>query len=299
MGRESRRRQHEIEGGPDEHATYGFYLVAFLDVLGQTEALRRLKSLPFTQEALPAAVDLLRTTVGRVRAVRDAFDNYLAIAREKDVINPAIPAEYRKRLEGIADRKFTQRGFSDCFVITAPLFGEGDPVRAIRDIFAVLHGIAGMCLVSMAQGKFLRGGVDVERGIEIYPGELYGPGLLCAYELEKNEAHYPRVLIGDGLINYLASLRGLDISDQWLAYGRTLAGEIERLICPAPDDGKRMVHMLSPAILELGEPMKVSAAQAFERVKAERSRFRADESVRLEAYYGRLVQYFNAFGFVE
>jgi hypothetical protein len=298
VGRESRRKK-QAPNVPEasDALVYGFYLVAFLDLLGQTDELRRLGTLPHTADKLPEALSALKRTAGRVRSVRDAFENYLAAARSRENVplNPSIAPEYRVRLDA-AKGKFVQRGFSDCFVITTPLFGEEDPVRAVRDVYSVLFGIAGMSLVSMAQGKPLRGGIDIERGIEIYPGEVYGPGLLCAYELEKNEAKYPRVLVGSGLVNYLKSLRSLDASDRWLAHGRNMGSEVEQLICAAPDDGKPMVHMLSPVLMELGEHLTMSATGAYAWAKSERERFISEGNEKLATYYSRLVEYFDGFG---
>src|SRR3989442_10731642 len=183
MGRASNRKKRQGQEGSSDSATYGYFLVAFLDLVGQTSELRRFSSFPHTPEHLDDAISVWRRTAGRVRPVRNAFESFLKTARQPYEMNSQIPAPYQQRFQALGKPKLTLRGFSDCFVITTPLFGEGDdPVRAIRDVFSIVYGITGMSLVSMAQGKPIRGGIDVERGIEIYAKEYYGPGLLSAYE---------------------------------------------------------------------------------------------------------------------
>ena len=43
-----------------------------------------------------------------------------------------------------------------------------------------VYGLAGMSLAPLAEGIPLRAGIDVERGIDIFPNEVYGPALLKA-----------------------------------------------------------------------------------------------------------------------
>jgi hypothetical protein len=47
----------------------------------------------------------------------------------------------------------------------------------------------------------------VERAIDIFPNEVYGPGLVSAHVLESEVAQYPRVVVGPGLMRYLAALQ--------------------------------------------------------------------------------------------
>lgn len=82
-----------------------------------------------------------------------------------------------------------------------PLFADG--VRAIRDLYFIVFGIAGMSLASLAAQTTIRGGIDVERGIKVSADEIYGPALYTAHRLEKSPAQHPLVGVGDGMTEYL------------------------------------------------------------------------------------------------
>ena len=49
-------------------------------------------------------------------------------------------------------------------------------------------------------------GVEVGLGTELDNGEIYGPVLYKAYELERELPEYPRIVVGRELINYLTQL---------------------------------------------------------------------------------------------
>jgi hypothetical protein len=55
-----------------------FYCVAFIDVLNQTEVLRRISKLPESEDEKKRVTDLWRQSVGRIRLFRRLFDKYFA-----------------------------------------------------------------------------------------------------------------------------------------------------------------------------------------------------------------------------
>jgi len=98
----------------------------------------------------------------------------------------------------------------------------------------------------------------------------------------------------------VAQSKELETSDSlWTEFGRKYAVDCENLICLAPDDGKPMLHVLSPPLLGAGSPMPDMASDAHAWAKSEKARFEKEGDAKLTAYYTRLVQYFNAFGFVD
>src|SRR5438045_4043107 len=60
-----------------------------------------------------------------------------------------------------------------------------------------------LMLTSLAWGHPIRVGLDVGTGVEVERGQLYGPAVVKAYELESRAAEYPRVIVGDTLADYL------------------------------------------------------------------------------------------------
>jgi hypothetical protein len=55
----------------------------------------------------------------------------------------------------------------------------------------------------ISEGVFIRGGITIGELIHQDSGIIMGPALIDAYELEKNCAIYPRIVLSDKLINKL------------------------------------------------------------------------------------------------
>lgn len=300
MGREARRNRSAVkEAATRDPAYYGYYLVAFIDVLGQQEEIAKLVALPHATESRDAVLDILKRTTGRVAKIRRNFGNYFRTAGANQQSLRGLTAEQVREYNKMRTLTFHQVGFSDSFVIAVPL-GEREfgPATAALGVWAALFGLAGMSLAAMAEGIPLRAGIDVERAIAFFPNEVYGPALVNAYQLESRVAAYPRGVVGDGLLRYLAYLEEpRSNGTKWTAMSATLAERCRRLICEDPSDGQAMLHMLSPDILSLGEQFTEPAKMAYEWADAEAARFVAAGDQKHAPRYEKLVAYFRAFGF--
>jgi hypothetical protein len=138
--------------------TLAYYFVAFVDLLGQSDQLSRLKSIPSADEEKEATIAIMKETGGVVRNVRNSFKEYFETSKE---MSPGalenVPSERREEFKKIRDLKVFQTGFSDSFVVAVPLQVEGgtDPVglaRAANDVWNALMGLAGLSLVALSQG---------------------------------------------------------------------------------------------------------------------------------------------------
>jgi hypothetical protein len=278
---------------------YGYFLVAFVDLLGQQEELAKLAALPHTPESRLAVEQGIRRTAARVVKTRKAFGDFFRIAATNRQslagLTPAQVTEYNR----MRSLTFHQIGFSDSFVISVPLTEttEFGAATAALGVWATLYGLTGMSLASLAEGVPLRAGIDVERGMDIFANEVYGPALMNAYKLECKVAQYPRSVVGDGLMRYLDYLEGLPQINRWSMVPKDLAPQCRRLICPAPDDGLHMLHMLSGDILALGEKFTEPASVANKWARQEHQRFEQEGNDKLTGYYARLVRYFEASGY--
>jgi hypothetical protein len=177
----------------NENYTLGWYLVAFLDVLGQRKRFRQLR-LPKTQEEYLSVQEVLRNTVGFVSRLRDVFCDVFRgqfEALQAGVLN-SKPVE-----ENFLPPDFL--GFSDSFIASVALRNEDQHLAANIKVFATLSAACIVMLTSLASKHALRGGIDIGLAAELSPGEIYGSALEGAYRLESCQAEYPRVLIGDEL----------------------------------------------------------------------------------------------------
>jgi hypothetical protein len=278
--------------------TLAYYFVAYVDLLGQSDELARLKSLPQTEADKAATIAIMKDTAGVVRNVRQSFQEYFETSK---TMSPEalknVPPERKEEFKQIRALKVFHTGFSDSFVIAVPLQVEGgrDPVglaRAVNDLWNALIGLTGLSLIALSQGIALRGGVDIGLGIQIFPNEVYGPVLVSAHRLESQVAEYPRTAVGSGVLDYLAFLEQLPETEPLNRYTATMATRCRDFICAAPDDGCPMLHFLSrhvPAATPLAIPDR-RAAENWVRDQIEK--YSSNRNEKLARRYARLYRYF-------
>lgn len=96
--------------------------------------------------------------------------------------------------------------FSDLIVHTVPLLSKSNQNKPGGIVFREIRYMAMVQAVLIEKGLLLRGAVTVG-DIERTYGVLFGPGLISAYELERDHAEYPRIVVDDRLIEALKSNR--------------------------------------------------------------------------------------------
>ena len=185
---------------------YRFYLVAFLDILGQKDKLLGIKALPQTPEEFDVFMKLDKETRGTVMNFRKIFLNFFKGMYKKRPIPPELTEEQRAKYLEIKERveklKPSVIPFSDSIIVYVPL-SDDDRVIQVDGIFSSMLAIAGAFLGLMISGNIFRGGIEIGIGCRIGPNEIYGPALAKAHELESKRAKYPRVVAGDELVDFL------------------------------------------------------------------------------------------------
>jgi hypothetical protein len=185
-----------------DSVTFGNYMVAFVDVLGQKEAMRKFKGLPETEEEMKEFTGAAKGTFGVVDGIRMMFGNwYNAFISEKEPPYP-MTQEQRRDYQRLIRCEVKFQRFADTVVIYVPLGGEFSPMP-IQGVYAALAACASTFFFSLAGKHPLRVGIEVGLAAEMYEGEIYGPALYEAYRLENEIAQYPRIVLGDELIRYL------------------------------------------------------------------------------------------------
>jgi hypothetical protein len=186
---------------------YGYYLVAFVDVLGQKEAFRDINAMPETEEASQNLLNAHKQTVGFVRRFRDRFRDFFdAYTKEKES-EIKIPQEKKEQFNAMRKSILKYTSFSDCIQAYVPLRSEEYHSQCINGVFGVLGACGCMLLQSLSENKSFRAGLEVGIGTELESDELYGPAFFNAYTLESKIAKLPRIVIGEELINYLMHLK--------------------------------------------------------------------------------------------
>lgn len=277
--------------------SYSF--VAYLDMLGQSDKLRRLERLPRSKDEERQIINTLAKTALNVRMMREQFSLHFQGGLLKEESIPAHRRHIMRRLFGVLPRL---RGFSDSVVITVPLTGT-EVIESVAAITAVQRALLAVAAV---QTNFLansnspvRGGIDVGLGIDIYEGEYYGRALVEAYLLESEEADYPRVLVGPGLTGYLGAVEqaARSFEPDLAHFAVATIQSCRELLLADPEDQRLAVDPMAVALFEDGSGSDRGAAlcqAAVSRTQSLAQSFKQDGNVKLASRYERLERSLHA-----
>lgn len=198
--------------------TAGYYVVAFVDLLGQQGHLGELKGLPdkANPEEMQGFVQALKNTYGVVTGMRRNFSKFFSAFTKENPRAAQLSPDQQVIYRQLTSEPIQFQSFSDSAIAYLPI--RTDRLKLpCRGIFGVLGASASTLLVSLAAGHPVRGGVDLGIGLEISKGEIYGSALARAHALESKVASYPRIVVGQELVTYLtltAQQRPYDIYSQ-------------------------------------------------------------------------------------
>jgi hypothetical protein len=125
---------------------------------------------------------------------------------EKETI-VRVPEEKKRKFDELRKVTLRYRYFSDTIYAFVPLQTTGFHANAINGIYGIFGACGGMLLGSLAEGKPFRAGIDVGYATELQYGDIFGPAAIKAYEIEQKIAGYPRIVVGDTLLDYLDCLQ--------------------------------------------------------------------------------------------
>ncbi len=187
---------------------YGYYAVAFIDILGQKEIFNQLNNIEFNDqpETKDKIIEIYKNSAGVVEEMRQNFQDFFNSFIQEKPSTYSVPEEKRLIYDEVRKVKLKHYSFSDSIVAFVPLQSDKYVTPAINGVFGIFGACGVFLLMSLAKGKVFRGGFDVGKGIELESGEVYGPALYNAHYLECRIAQYPRIVLGNELIRYLKSL---------------------------------------------------------------------------------------------
>lgn len=184
---------------------FGYYIVAYLDILNQSKFLKSLDFFPENEEEIAKVMTLAKETFGAVTQLREIIGNCLQQYSVPKVDLSKFTEEQKSQFYELNRTEINYKGFSDCVAIYAPV-SKGDQKSVnVMNVYAIMATCAILFLSFPATELCIRGGIDIGPGMIIFKDEFYGPALLRAYKLESEIAQYPRMAVGHGLINFLLS----------------------------------------------------------------------------------------------
>lgn len=276
------------------------YVVALVDVLNQRNILTQWGAACAQGDPQWTACASAKA-VEQILWVREHLIDYLTTFR-----NSQLPERY---LDGLADeerRKYLEwteaelsvQYFSDTCILYAPARFLNN-VPALKEVFGAIIGIGSLYPLLLSKGIVIRGAVEIGPATILYESEIYGPCLAEAYQLEQEEADYPRVVVGPRVVQLIERTLQLKGSAPEEKIALRTASAIRDAIV-IDDDGRHAIHYLGSRFSQAADnPHLVKGIQyvhkAYNWVCTEHERWRQARNTLLARRYARLRRYFDHF----
>jgi hypothetical protein len=291
---DNRNNAGELDDGT---VLIGQYVVLFMDVLNQREAIRRLEKLPTNKVEHAGYVSALKDSKGKVEGLRKILRTFYASYRDAPSVAPIEQLNTEQR--AVFDRlkagrsSLSFQGFADTVVAFAPLTSSDSGVLPVDSLYAVLAAAGSALMTSLAAGVPIRGGLDINVALVFPENDLYGPAALEAFRLESEVAQYPRVAIGKNVLEFLHTVLASTQGGLLAQTNREMAKVCLSLLETAPD--------AVPFVNFLGTPFRKildgSANNLFSKgldfARREHEKFLAVGNQKLAGRYSLLRQYFE------
>lgn len=269
----------------NQNIEIGNYVVAFIDILGQREALSKFTTLPAHDdpEEIHKVTALCKETFGVIEglsgSVKSFFDGYL----DKKYVFAQI----------IGHPEIKIQRFSDGLVFFISLRDNLQRV-SVGSVFGLLAACCSVFLTQLAGKHPVRGGIEIGMGTELREGEIYGPVVANAYVLESNIAQYPRIVIGNELWNYLTKTTNLKGNSQIEQLNNKIANECLSLLT-LDCDGRPILDYLGEGFLKKNnqKPIEQLISKAYEFVINQSELFQKEQKAKLAFRYTLLRNYFD------
>jgi len=288
----------------DELINYTYYVVAIIDVLGQSEKLQSLTAIPQTPQQKEQFTKVIRDTFGAVGALRkgfrEFFEGYHDPCRRHDPGSGSLPAGTKEAVIEPGKPDLGEVYFSDMFLFYAPVYQQDGQV-SVNAIYSMLTASATLMRIALAGKIAIRGGIDIGIAAEFGPGDPYGRALCQANYLERHVAQYPRIVIGPELMQFIEDQAGRAATDD-LSKANCIMARTCKLLVQSDFDGIPFVDFLGPAMLAIAGDSKPKYQQAIRAghsfVVGEHERFKksallSEHDRKLAQRYGVLRAYYE------
>jgi hypothetical protein len=185
---------------------YSFYLVAYVDILGQRAKIRDLR-MPLNQEDYDRTLASLKETAGVVLGLRDMFETSFSELSKPSEISNNLSPEMQSEIMKLRRNEINFMGFSDSIIVSVNLANNDYNLTPMNGIYPALFTLCNVFLSMLAIGHPIRGGIDIGPCVSLPNSEIYGAALERAYYLESKVANYPRLVVGKELYDYILEVK--------------------------------------------------------------------------------------------
>jgi hypothetical protein len=220
-----------------------WYVVAYLDLLGQQDVLNNITALPHVEnrEEVAAFKEKVAAFYRPLYGLETFFKAGIKPFKEGSVKETTFLPSEQELLKQFRSTPVFYRHFSDSLIVHIPLSNDTGKFQC-HAIYGVLAATAVTFLSCLVHSWVIRGGIELGLAMDIEEGEVYGPALARAYRLESRVAQYPRVVIGEELVRYLQMVAGQEASMEEKAHARIAARSLGLLA--SDDDGCNFLDWL-------------------------------------------------------
>lgn len=268
------------------------YCMAFVDLLGQRDALKGEGLLPVFADSKDEERfrERVKGSIGQIVRLQEHAAEYLKDRPELSMRNQ-LDEEDLESYDEARRLNVQQLRWSDGLVLYTTMRGR-TPMNAIFNIFGTAGGL---CLLGLGMGDPIRGGIDVSWGAELHDGEIYGAVVANSYELE-TLAQYPRIIVGNRVIQYLnVAIDRCDESDKAQLINRALAKICLQMI-GTDVDGHYILNYLGGGFTEAitKDNSKDMYEAAYKYAHAQYEKYQAERNSKLAVRYNWLLAYMEA-----
>ena len=281
---------------PNTNLVHNFWIVGMLDILGQTEAM---KDIDFVDEDMDQSKKELfergvRSVYDATQLLHETIANWQTLCESTHPFLTGITTTWEAAdFETAQSHPLKWQRFSDGLMMYTSL---ANPLEycTFRPLYFLLGGCANALLTMFANETPIRGGITLGAGSELLDGELYGPAVARAHNLESKVADYPRIVIDPRLFDYLLKIHQSTGGGNHGDGDRKFADMCLHLI--AQDvDGYPIVDFLGPEFLKQMNltPNSPSITKAKLFVEKQYDEHRKNRCSKLAFRYVPLLNYFE------
>lgn len=251
-----------------------------------------------------ALIDVLKQTWGPVsqfrKSVRKIIDDYAKrisgpTFKEHQRLYEQLNSEQKAQLQKARRAEFGMMYYSDTITVHSRLVNEDD-VPQLAGLYLFLSALGGLMLAALASGIAIRGAIEVGLAGPLPEGDIYGPVVVLAHDLEAKVAQYPRLVVGKQAMEYLDFVEKNASGLYFDQVAKGLATDCRKLICPDPVDGWPIVDYLGEGfkdLIEGGYPASV-VQSAIDFAERQYKDCAGSNDIKLAPRYERLRCYLKA-----
>lgn len=284
----------------NSQVVFGEYAVGIIDVLNQRDKLRQWVR-PRDADGFKRLVGVLKESYGPVRQFRETLKKTLddfarittgQIREELKPLYEALTGEQKTMLDNMRSMDYGIMHYSDTIVVHSRIFNLNN-VPQLSGLYLFISVLGGLMIASLAGGVAIRGAIEVGLAGPLPEGDIYGPALVLAHDLEATKAQYPRLVIGSQAMEFIDFVQKNASEHYFDQVAKSIAEDCLKLIRPDPVDACPIVDYLGPGFVQLAQGAIADDVfdAALKFADAQFKTARKANDVKLAPRYERLIAY--------